>query len=86
MYIVDMRSLQEKALDVYNEFLRGNHTVGRSTSQSFNQVWTDIALEQSINLDSKTEGGVIGITQRPSALSTRENSNHDCYQKDDRFG
>ena len=68
MYIVDMRSLQEKALDVYNEFLRGNHTVSRSTSQSFNQVWTDIALEQSINLDSKTKGGVIGITQRPSAL------------------
>ncbi|CAH3187760.1 unnamed protein product [Porites lobata] len=51
VYIVDMRSLQEKALDVYNEFLRGNHTFSRSTSQSFNQVWTDIALEQSINLD-----------------------------------
>ena len=68
VYIVDMRSLQEKALDVYNEFLRGNHTVSRSISQSFNQVWTDIALEQSINLDSKTKGGVIGITQRPSAL------------------
>ena len=68
VYIMDMRNLQEKALDVYNEFLRGNHTVSRSTSQSFNQVWTDMALEQSINLDSKTKGGIIGITQRPSAL------------------
>ena len=28
-YIMDMRNLQEKALDVYNEFLRGNHTVSR---------------------------------------------------------
>ena len=61
MYIMDMRNLQEKALDVYNDFLRGNHTVSRSTSQSFNQVWTDMALEQSINLGSKTKGGIIGI-------------------------
>ena len=29
VYIMDMRNLQEKALDVYNEFLRGNHTVSR---------------------------------------------------------
>ena len=68
VYIMDMRNLQEKVPDVYNEFLRGNHTVRRSTSRSFNQVWTDMALEQSINLDSKTKGGIIGITQRPSAL------------------
>ena len=27
-----------------------------------------MALEQSINLDSKAKGGIIGITQRPSAL------------------
>ena len=63
-----MRNLQEKALNVYNEFLRGNDTVSRSTSQSFNQVWMDMALEQSINLDSKTKGGIISITQRPSVL------------------
>ena len=58
----------EKALDVYNEFVRGNHTIRRSTSQSFNKVWTDMALEQSINLDRKNKGGIIGITQRLSAL------------------
>ena len=58
----------EKALDVYNEFVRGNHPIRRSTSQSFNQVWTDMALEQNINLDRKTKGGIIGITQRLSAL------------------
>ena len=27
-----------------------------------------MALEQSINLDSKTKGGIISITQRPSVL------------------
>ena len=68
VYIMDMCHLQEKALNVYNNFLRGNHIVSRS--QSFNQVWADMALEQSINLDTITKGGilVIGITQRPSAL------------------
>ena len=56
--------LQEKALNVYNKFLRGNHTVSRSTSQSFNQVLANMALAQSINLDSKTKGGIIGIMQK----------------------
>ena len=60
----------KKAPNVYNESLRGNYTVSRSTLQSFNQVWVDMALERSINLDSKTKGGIqlIGITQRSSAL------------------
>ena len=68
VYIMDMRHLHETAPGVQNEFVTGNHTVSRSTSQSFNQVWTDMALEQSVNLDSKTKGGIIGITQRPGAL------------------
>ena len=64
VYIMDTCNLQEKALNVYNEFLRGNHTVSRSISQSFNPVWADTVLEQSINLDSKTKGGIplIAIT------------------------
>ena len=37
-------------------------------SESFHQVLADMALAQSINLDSKTKGGIIGIMQRPSAL------------------
>ena len=65
---MDKCNLQEKALNVYNKFLRGNHTVSRSTSQSFNQVWADMALEQSINLDSKTKGGIPLIGIAPSTL------------------
>ena len=51
----------------YNEFAAGNHTISRS-GQPFLQVSTDMALEQSINTDSKSSGGVIGISQIPSAL------------------
>jgi len=37
-------------------------------TMSFSQVWTDMAIEQSINLDSKKGGGIIGITKQPGAL------------------
>ena len=51
----------------YNEFAAGKHTISRS-GQPFLQVSTDMTLEQSINNDSKSSGGVIGISQVPSAL------------------
>ena len=53
--------------DVYNEFAAGNHTISRS-GQPFLPVSTHMALEQSINADSKSSGGVIGISQVSSAL------------------
>ena len=38
VYIMDMYQLEETAPDVHHEFMNGNH-------------WTDMALEQSVNLD-----------------------------------
>lgn len=67
VYLADMRLLEESAADVHYEFMQGNHAVSRS-SQPFSQVWTDMALEQSVNLDSKTKGGIVGISQKPGAL------------------
>ena len=66
VYIADMNSLPETHPVVYEEF-NGNHAVSRS-KQAFAQVWTDMALEQSINLDSKSNGGIIGISKKPCAL------------------
>ena len=37
---------------MFEETMNDNHAVSRS-KQAFAQVWTDMALEQSINLDSK---------------------------------
>ena len=53
--------------DIHAEFINGNHSVSRS-KRPFSQVWTDMALEQTINLDSKTKGGIIGISKQPAAL------------------
>ena len=35
---------------------------------NFSLLWTDMASEQSVNLDSKSQGGIVGITQKPEAL------------------
>ena len=67
VYLADMQRLELTHLDVYNELAARNHTISRS-GQPFLQVSTDMALEQSINIDSKSSGGVIGISQMRSAL------------------
>ena len=55
---------------IQEELLNGNHAVSRSQN-SFAQVKTDMALEQSVNLDSKSKGGIVGITQKPEAFERR---------------
>ncbi|KAL9983228.1 hypothetical protein ACROYT_G005368 [Oculina patagonica] len=67
VYIADMRLLPTLASEVHQEVENGNHRVSRS-EQPFSQVWTDMAVEQTVNLDSKARGGIIGISRNPSAL------------------
>ena len=62
-----MMLLSILAPEVHKEFVNGNHPVSRS-KQPFSQGRTDMALEQTINLDSKTRRGIIGISLNPSAL------------------
>jgi hypothetical protein len=67
IYISDMHLLPETAPEVYQQFVSGNHVVARSVNK-FCQVSTDMALEQSVNRDSKTKGGIIGLTKKTEAL------------------
>ena len=53
--------------DVYNQMQSGEFAVQRSEN-SLVQVAADHAIEQSINRDMKTGGGVIGISQRTGAM------------------
>ena len=50
IYLADMNSLAAAHPRVYEEFMSSGHAVSRS-SHPFAQVWTDMALEQSINAD-----------------------------------
>ena len=67
VYLADMQRLELTHPDVYKEFAAGNHSISHS-GQPFSQVSADMALEQSINADSKSRGGVIGISQSSAAL------------------
>ena len=51
VYLSDMNMLETNHPEVYKEFINGNHSVSHS-KQPLAQVWTDMALEQSVNLDS----------------------------------
>ena len=62
-----MNQLSETHPAENEEFMSGNHAISRWT-QPFPQVWTDMALDQSLNLDNKISGGTICTTQRPGVL------------------
>ena len=66
-YLGDMSQLPVKAAEIHEEFVNGNHSIGRST-QPFSQVWTETVCGQRVNLDSKSKGGIIGISLKPGAL------------------
>ena len=69
IYMIDMLQLPEAHPQLYEEFLNGHHTVSRAKSKSkFNTVSTDMALEQSMNKDTKTKGGITGFSQNYSSV------------------
>ena len=67
VYLSDMNMLETSHPEVYKEFINGNHSVSHS-KEPFAQVWTDMALEQSINLDSKSKGGIVGMSTKEDAV------------------
>lgn len=67
VYLADMQKLEDKHPKVYQEFAAGTHSISRSR-QPFAQVWADMALEQSVNLDSKSKGGIVGFSRREDAV------------------
>ena len=68
VYLADMRLLPQTAPAVHNEFVKGNHPVKRTPNSKFNQVWTDMGIEQTINRENKTKGGIIGFSQKEGAV------------------
>ena len=70
VFFAEMHQLEETHPDVFAEFLDGKHTISRSTQESryFSRVWSDMAIEQSINRDCGTLGGLTGLKTNVSAM------------------
>ena len=64
VYLTDMKMLREVAPTVHQEFTENRaHAVSTSSFESsINPVSPDMALEQTVNRDSKTNGGIAGVT------------------------
>ena len=63
-----MRQLETQQPDAYRQMQSGSFVVRRSPKHQFNCVPTDQALEQTVNREAKSQGGVIGFTLRKGAL------------------
>ncbi|WAR24223.1 P52K-like protein [Mya arenaria] len=65
VYLAEMKDLENRAPEVYTEFMNGNFVVKRSNNH-FSQIPTDQATEW-INKLCKLNNGIIGITRNDSA-------------------
>ena len=64
VYLTNMKMLQEVTPRVHRESTENRaHAVSTSSSESlFNSVSPEMALEQTVNRDSKIKGGIVGGT------------------------
>lgn len=64
-YWVEMSNLDQTHPWIYNQLLqRGTWTYQRQSVNGFNGLAADQAIETTINRESKSAGGIIGITKK----------------------
>ena len=65
-----MHKLQTDHTDVFQNFLTGQDTVHKADKgeNKFSDVWSDMAIEQSLNRDCGKLGGLTNIKTRESAM------------------
>ncbi|XP_056138321.1 uncharacterized protein tdrd12 [Lampris incognitus] len=68
VYIAEMKALEKSQPESYRFLREGGFVVRRSDNRNFNCVATDQALEQTINREGKSQGGIVGFTLRKGAL------------------
>ena len=68
VFVQDLLSLKQKPNETYQAFLKGIFTI-RKSNKVFSNISIDQAHEQN-NKILKTDGGVIGILDNPTALIT----------------
>ena len=66
LYLAEMKTLPETDPDIYREFKDGNWVVNKNPNVPFSGFGIDYGLEH-INRSMKVSGGLVGITQNPSA-------------------
>jgi hypothetical protein len=68
IYWCDMMSLKDNHPSAYEAFKAGDFVAQRSTGNAFSQVPIDQTIEQTINRDTKSKGGIIGFSVNKGAV------------------
>ena len=67
VYIAEMKALENSQPDSYKFLMEGGFVVRHTQERKFNSVATDQALEQTINKEGNSQGGIVGFTHRKGA-------------------
>ena len=62
VYVADMKALEQAQPESYRHMCNSGFTVRRSENHKFNCIAANQALQQTVNKDGKSKGGVIGLT------------------------
>ena len=68
IYIADMKRLEQNHPATHKHIQNGGFVVHHICGHRFNSVPTDEALEQTINKECKSSGGIVGFTRRKGTL------------------
>jgi hypothetical protein len=68
-YFAEMKKLELTHPSVFESFINGDFSAQRQDRYAFSQVACDQLIEQTMNRDSKTKGGLIGITTSRNAVN-----------------
>lgn len=68
VYLLEMVNLENTHPNIHNHMMNGGFVVQRQTKYGFSQVPVDQTIEQTMNRDTKTKGGLTGVTVRKGAV------------------
>ena len=68
VYLCEMLALERNHPSVHQAVTSGDFVVQRSSWNGFGQVAVDHTIEQTINCDTKSKGGIIGFSLNKAAV------------------
>jgi hypothetical protein len=76
-YLTEMGALSSTHPEVFEYLKSGNFSVQRQSRYGFSKIACDQLIEQTLNRDSKTKGGLTGITLNKGAVNRWVLSHHE---------
>ena len=77
VYWMEMSQLPTTHPYIYEELMKGHFGIQRQNSHGFAQVACDMSIEQTVNRDTKTRGGVNGFSNNQGATNRWVRSHHE---------